>query len=132
MRTQTRFLTLLAALLSLPLAGFALAAAAYIAISLAAEPWYRGTFAAYGSRLLVLYLLYAIGVTAAASLAVRQPRPSARGRRMRQYAVIVGILAAALLEMTFWSDLSDHMAHGLLLLPFVAWKLAGLSQRAAS
>jgi hypothetical protein len=130
MRPQTRVLTFIATLLSLPLAGFALVAAAHIAYSLVAEPWYRDTFRAYGSKLLVLYLLFAVGIAAAAALALRFARPFAPSRRLFLFAALLtGVIAAGFLEFTFWSDLGDHTAHGLVLLPFVAWALVAFSQR---
>jgi phytoene/squalene synthetase len=70
---------------------------------------------------------------AAAALAARDPPPATRTRRLLlALAVLAGVLAAAMLESTFWSDLGEHMAHGLVFLPFLAWGLVAWSRRHAT
>ena len=107
--------------------------AVYIAYALFAESWYRNTFLAYGLKLLLLYLLFSFGVMAAAALAARSPPPSTQTLRvLLGFAVLAGVLAACLLESTFWSDIGERMAHGLVFLPFVAWALVAWSRRHAA
>ena len=133
MNRQSRFFTLVAAILSVLLAGPALVGAASIAYSLIAQSWYRSTFLAYGVKLLLLYILFFFGVMAAAALAARDPPPSTRTRRLLLGSgVLAGILAAGLLESTFWSDIGEHMVHGLVFLPFLAWALVAWSRRHAA
>lgn len=132
MSSLSRFVAVVAAMASLPLVAFTLVAAAYIAYSLLTQEWYRATFGAYGSRLLILYCLFAIGVGSAALLALRPAwGPSIRRKPLLRAAALAGFIAAALLEFTFWSDLGGHHAHGVLLLPFVGWVLFALSRRRA-
>lgn len=133
MRLQPYIVMILAALVSLPLVGVALAAAVYIGYSLVTESWYRNTFWTYGAKLLLLYLLFASGIVAAAALAVRYPQPLQQSRRaFLRAAVLGGVVAAGFLEFTFWSDIGDHMAHGLVFLPFVAWALVAFSRPRAA
>lgn len=130
MRLMPRIVATIATLLSVPLAGFALAGAGYISYSLATEPWYRQTFAAYGIKLLVLYVGYALGVSAAAALVLGFAwARTQRRRRLQMAAVVAGVVAAALLELTFWSDISEHHAHTVVFWPFLAWALYAFNVR---
>ena len=133
MRPMSRVIALIATVASAPLVAFAFWAAIYIAYSLLTQTWYRDTFGLYGLKLLVLYCLYALGVCAAAALALgfRWTLPGRRGLSLR-VAVVGGLLAAVLLELMFWSDIGDHMLHGAVFLPFFGWALFAYSQRHAA
>jgi hypothetical protein len=133
MPLRPRIAGLVAALVSVPLVAVALAGAAYIGYSLLTEAWYRDTFWRYGVKLLLLYALFALGVVAAASLALRYPERQGRTCRIALVGTCVaGIVAAALLELQFWSDVDSFLPHGVLLLPFVAWAVVALRARRAN
>ncbi len=119
-----RFLVLVATLLSLPMAGFAAAAFVSIALSLSTEDWYRRAFAGYGATLLVEYGLFVAGLVAIAALAARRPPLPARGARVARIVAAAGVLAAIAIEITFHDDLSKHLLHGIVVLPFALWGLA--------
>jgi len=132
MDRRSRIAIFFAAVLSIPLVALALRGAVYIAYSLVSQPWYRELFWAYGTRLLVLYTLYAAGVAAAASVALRyHQRQRAAMRVGLIVASVVGLVAAALLEMLFWSEDDRFIPRGALLLPFVAWAIIALRERYA-
>ncbi|MEO8486826.1 MAG: hypothetical protein ABI585_10870 [Betaproteobacteria bacterium] len=129
MRPLPRAVTIVTALISVLLAGFALVAAAYIAFSLSTQDWYRDTFGGYATRLFVLYVLYALGVGGAAALALRAAwarRPAAMLSLL--VAVLAGASAAGFLEFTFWSDLGERYAHGVLFLPLIGWTLVAFGR----
>ena len=93
----------------------------------------RFMFWAYGTKLLVLYAVFAAGIAAAASIALRFPQ---RPRRATRFALIAasvaGVVAAASLEFLFWSDEERLVPRGLLLLPFIAWAIVAATARRAA
>ncbi len=130
MDVRSRLALLVAAIISVPLVALALTGAGYIAYSLLAQAWYRDLFAAYGTKLMLLYAFFAIGVAAAASVALRYPAEQQRATRFGLIvASLAGIVAATLLEAMFWADDDRFMPRGLLLLPFVAWAVVAARAR---
>ena len=130
---RQRLVVLVAGLVSVPLVALALAGAGYIAYSLIADAWYRDIFWAYGTKLLLLYILFIAGISSAAAIAMRYPHRY--GRTLRLWllgACVAGFGAALFLELQFWSDSDPLLWPGLLLLPFVGWVLVALTARPAT
>jgi hypothetical protein len=127
---RSRIAVIVAIVVSIPQVAVALIAAVYIAHSLLAEPWYRNLFWAYGSKQMVLYVVFAFGVAAAAGISLRSQRPWRGAARFALIAAsIAGAIAAALLEIVFWVDDDPLLPPGLLLLPFVAWAIVAAMTR---
>jgi cytochrome bd-type quinol oxidase subunit 2 len=126
----TKVLLLVVTVVSALLAVMAVAGAIYIAYSLLTQAWYRETFLAYAVKLIVLYGFFALGIAAAATVGLRFPKSRlGHGHPWLWGAILAGVVAAALLEFTFWSDLNDHFAHGVVFLPFIGWAFVATSQR---
>lgn len=130
---RQRLVVLVAGLVSVPLVALAIAGAGYIAYSLIADSWYRDTFWAYGTKLLLLYVLFTAGIASTAALAMRYPQRHGRALRLGLLgACIAGIGAALFLEVQFSSDSERFLWPGLLLLPFVGWAVVAVTARHAT
>jgi hypothetical protein len=129
-RIVPRLPVIAAGVLSAPFVVFPLVAGAYIAYSLVADEWYRDMFGDYGAKLLVLYVLYAVGIVAAAVMSAPRFRTFAGGVRLVAIVLaIAGLVAAGFLENEFWNDTDRPFVRGLLLVPFIAWALvAGIAR----
>jgi hypothetical protein len=130
MTLRSGLLLLVVTMLSALLAAIAVAGVLYIAYSLVTQAWYRESFLAYALKLIVLYGFFALGIAAAAIIGLRFPqsRPGVSHPWLWGGA-LAGVVAAVLLELTFWSDLNDHFAHGVVFLPFVGWALVAAHSR---
>jgi hypothetical protein len=129
-RIVPRLPVIAAGVLSAPFVVFPLVAGAYIAWSLVADDWYRDMFGDYGAKLLVLYVLYALGIVAAAVMSAPRFRGFPASVRFVAIALaILGLVAAGFLENEFWDDTDRPFPRGLLFVPFLLWAVvAGLAR----
>lgn len=118
-----RVVIALASLVSAPGMLLSAAACAYIAWSIATEPWYRRTFLGDGAVLAGLYLAVLVGVTSIAWIALRG---NARGRASAAALALaaLGIAAAIVIELELWDEAERLLPLGLLVAPFAAWAVA--------
>ena len=128
-RIVPRLPVIAAGVLSAPFVVFPLVAGAYIAYSLVADDWYRDMFGDYGAKLLVLYVLYALGIVAAAVMSAPRFRTFHGGVRLVAIVLaIAGLAAAGFLENEFWDDSDRPFVLGILFVPFILWALvAGIA-----
>ena len=109
----------LAALVSAPAVVLAVLAFGSILLSVATDDFYRRTFLDYGLKLCALYALFVAGMMAGAWLAMRE-----LGAYDHWGAILLcaaGVLAAAALEVQFWTDAGSFPQRGMFVLPFLAW-----------
>jgi hypothetical protein len=129
-RIVPRLPVIAAGVLSAPFVVFPLVAGAYIAYSLVADDWYRDMFGDYGAKLLVLYVLYALGIVAAAVMSAPRFRAFPAALRFAAVALaILGLVAAGFLENEFWDDTDRPFPRGLLFVPFLLWALVAAFAR---
>ena len=113
-----------ATILSAPGVLLAASACLYIVHSLSTEAWYRAWFVSYGTTMALLYVLFAAGVVAMASLATGKKR-----RAIPIALAVLGFGAACALDFELHDEAERVLPFGLLFGPYIAWAVAWLLLR---
>jgi len=113
-------------LLSVPGVLLALAAAGYVAFAIATDPGYRNGFLEYGLQRLALDIAFVCGVCATAAIATGRTKDRPLPTRVLVWClVIAGVIAAAWMEVEFWSEAEWIWPRGFFATPLIAWAAVG-------